>query len=306
MLSNNRLCACSSDQSIKIFDIINGNNFVLKADKQLAHTDEIRCIEEIETNILVSGGKGDIKIWRITNNLIANNESINNAHGNYINKIIKLENGEFASCSDDGNIKLWTNQLIEKKSFKAHHGKKINNIYYFKDDQNNNRKTLVSVSSEDESVIFWEIDSFEKIKSFLRDKSINQNNNIVKLDNLILIGEQNQITIFQILNNKIKLYTYKDDDLGNVFALNTFYNYGNNLLLAGSDLGFVFIFEICGDGNEVSLKNINIMRNNKKALKGRTNYSITCLTTYDHYIIVSSIDKLIKMYTYKFRYISFN
>ena len=74
MLSNNRLCACSSDQSIKIFDIINGNNFVLKADKQLAHTDEIRCIEEIETNILASGGKGDIKIWRITNNLIANNE----------------------------------------------------------------------------------------------------------------------------------------------------------------------------------------------------------------------------------------
>ena len=72
------------------------------------------------------------------------------------------------------------------------------------------------------------------------------------------------------------------------------------------DSGFVFIFEICGDGNEVSLKNINIMRNNKKALKGRTNYSITCLTTYDHYIIVSSIDKLIKMYTYKFRYISFN
>ena len=146
----------------------------------------------------------------------------------------------------------------------------------------------------------------KKIKSFLRDKSINQNNNIVKIDNLILIGEQNQITIFQILNNKIKFYTYKDDDLGNVFALNTFYNYGNNLLLAGSDLGFVFIFEICGDGNEVSLKNINIMRNNKKALKGRTNYSITCLTTYDHYIIVSSIDKLIKMYTDKFRYISFN
>ena len=123
---------------------------------------------------------------------------------------------------------------------------------------------------------------------------------------MVLIGEQSQIAIFQILENKIKLYVYKNDDLGNVFALNTFNNYGNNLLLAGSDIGFVFIFEICGDGNEVSLQNINIIRNNQKALKGRTDYSISCLTTCDHYIIVSSIDKLIKMYTYKFKYISFN
>ena len=248
----------------------------------------------------------DIKIWRIIFYQLINIAKINNAHKNYINKIIKLRKGEFASCSEDGEIKLWSKTYKEKKSFTAHYGSKIDNIYYFIDDQNNNRKTLVSISSEEKKVKFWRLNYFLLIKSFRRNKLINQNNNIVKIDNLILIGEQSQISIFQILEDNIKLYEYKDDDLGNVFALNTFSNYGNNLLLAGSDIGFIFIFEISGDGKKVSLQNINIIRNNQKALKGRTNYAISCLTTYSNYIIVSSIDKLIKMYTYDFEYISFN
>ena len=313
MLSDNRLCACSSDHSIKIFDIHTGNDFNLKVDKQQAHSEEIRCIEEIQINILASGSKNDIKIWEIKDEQLLLIKSINNAHENYINKIIKLKNGEFASCSDDGTIKFWSEQYIEKKSLIVHHGFKINNIYYFKDDQNYNRKTLVSMSNESKEVTFWKIyddkfniwkfNDFSLIKSFIRDKLINNNNNLVQIENLILIGEQNQISIFQILKNDIKLYEYKNDDLGNVFALNSINNHGNHLLLAGSDIGFIFIYEIEGNGKEVSLNNINIMRHNKKALKGKTQYSISCLTTYRHYIIASSIDNLIKMYTFYFEYI---
>ena len=67
MLSDNRLCACSSDHSIKIFDIHTGNDFNLKVDKQQAHSEEIRCIEEIQINILASGSKNDIKICHFYN-----------------------------------------------------------------------------------------------------------------------------------------------------------------------------------------------------------------------------------------------
>ena len=318
MLSDNRLCACSSDHSIKIFDIHTGKDFNLRVDKPQAHSEEIRCIEEIQRNILASGGKNDIKIWEITDDQLILNKEINNAHRNYINKIIKLENGEFATCSDDGLIKFWSSHYNEKESKNAHHGFKINNIYYFKDVQNNDRKTLVSISNETKHVTFWKISNdinkfseFNNIKiieSFRRNKLINHNMNLVQIENLLLLGEENQISLFQILKNKnrIKLYEYKNDDLGNILALNTINNHGNLLLLAGSDNGFIFIYEICGDGNEVSLNNINIIRHNKKALKGKTQYAISCLTTYSHYIIASSIDNLIKMYTFYFEYIHLN
>ena len=39
-----------------------------------------------------------------------NNNLINNAHDDYLNKIIKLDNQEFSTCSRDGKIKFWTNQ----------------------------------------------------------------------------------------------------------------------------------------------------------------------------------------------------
>ena len=306
ILSDKRLCACSSDRSIKIFDIHTRKNFILDVFEKSAHSDEIRCIEEIQENILASGGKNDIKIWLIENKGIRLLKSIDNAHKNYINKIIKLDNGEFASCSDDGTIKVWSNQYIEKIKLKEHRGYKINSIYYFKDNQNNDRKTLVTLSNEDEEIKFLNIDNnYSSIKSFKTNKLINHNNCIAKIDNLIFIGEQNQIDIFQILKeDEIKLYEYIDDDLGNVLSLNEFINNGNHLLLAGSDIGFIYIFEICGDENEISIQNINILRNNPKALKGITDYSISCLTTYKRRIIASSKDNLIKMYKYWFEYIS--
>ena len=95
ILSDKRLCSCSSDCSIKIFDIRN-STFDLKIDKIKAYSDKIWCIEEIKKSILASGGKNDIKIWRINNNDLILIKSINSAHNDYLNKIIKLNNNEFA------------------------------------------------------------------------------------------------------------------------------------------------------------------------------------------------------------------
>ena len=57
ILSDNRLCACSSDYSIKIYNYNKIDvNFQLEINKEKAHKKEIWCIKEIQLKILASGG----------------------------------------------------------------------------------------------------------------------------------------------------------------------------------------------------------------------------------------------------------
>ena len=118
-LSDNRLCACSSDCSIKVFDIQN-SKFDLKINKKKAHSNYIWCIEKKKKNVLASGGYKDIKIWNIKINDLELITSKNSAHDDYLNKIIKLNNNNFASCARDGKIKIWSDDYNEIKCINAH------------------------------------------------------------------------------------------------------------------------------------------------------------------------------------------
>ena len=110
------------------------------------------------------------------------------------------------------------------------------------------------------------------------------------------MGENNGIRIFTIKNNLIEDKFYEDNDLERVLALCYL---GNNIIIAGSTTGFIYLYKIKENNDIITLKNINIIRNNLKAIKGKYDYSVTCLLFFNNLIISGSIDSLINVYKYQ-------
>ena len=290
ILSDKRLCACSSDCSIKIFNIIKSNNFDLEINMVNAHTDKIWCIDEIQYQILASGAFKDIKIWRVNKDNLSLIMTINNAHDNYLNKIIKLNNNEFASCSRDGKIKLWKNNYTEKKTINAHNTY-INNILKIKN-------ILISGSNGEKCIKFWDLENYNLIKTYDNIYATAYNNSLLLVDNNLFVGEKDGIRIFRFnYNNHIEAFFYEDKDLERCLSLCYL---GNNIIMSGSTTGFIYLYRIIKN-KDITLENVNVIRNNSLALKGRYNYAVSCLAFMNErgsYIISGSIDGIIKMYRY--------
>ena len=294
ILSDKRLCACSSDSSIKIYKLNGGNSFNLEIDKKGAHSKEILCIKEINYLIIASGSYKNIKIWKIEDNNLYSILLLNNAHNDYINKII-IFNNNFVSCSKDGTIKFWNEKYQEKLKIDEHNGC-INSILKIK------RKNIL-VSGSNSTLIFWKIQNnkFNLIKKY--DNIFTSNNNsLIEIKDTLLVGGKDGINIFSTKDGNIMKYDFVEDkDLGSVLS---FYDLGNNMILIGSDNGFIYLYKLERKLYDIQLKNINVIRNNPKALKGRTKYSINSLTLYsennEFYILVGSADKTINIYKYIF------
>jgi len=288
ILSDNRLCACSSDCSIKVFEIDKNNYFNLKIDKIHAHSDKIWCIEEIKNKILASGGYKDIKVWEINSNDITLIRSIDNAHNNYLNKIIKLDYNSFASCSRDGSIKVWNDNYSMKQCINAHNTY-INNILKI-------NNILISGSNGERCIKFWNINNYSLIREYKNIYATAYNNSLIKVENTIFVGEKDGIRIFSLEGNNIISNFYEDKDLD--YCLSIFY-LGNNIIIAGSTTGFIYIYKVIKKDSLI-LENVNVIRNNSMSIKGRSEYAVSCLTFYEKYslIIAGSLDKTIKIYSY--------
>ncbi len=74
---------------------------------------------------------------------------------------------------------------------------------------------------------------------------------------------------------------------------------GNNIIIAGSTTGFIYLYKIKENNDIITLENINIIRNNVKPIKGKYDYSVTCLLFFNNLIISGSIDSLINVYKYQ-------
>ena len=90
LLSDGRLASCSDDKTIKIYNINNNYHcdITLKG-----HTDYVTYISELDNNKLISCSyDSSIKIWSITQSSYQCDYTINNAHNDYIYKVISLTN----------------------------------------------------------------------------------------------------------------------------------------------------------------------------------------------------------------------
>ena len=103
-LNNGLLCSGSSDQIIKVWDIINKNEKAIYNLK--GHKSTIFCLSEIKNNQLLSGsGDKTIRLWDLLTQrclLILNNDD------SKVNCIVPLkDNNFFLVGGDDNTIKIW-------------------------------------------------------------------------------------------------------------------------------------------------------------------------------------------------------
>ena len=154
---------------------------------------------------------------------------------------------------------------------------------------------MISGSNGDKSLHIWDLENFALIKSYKNIKSTAYNNSIIKINDNILIGEKNGIR-FIILSKNFDTFLYENKDLNSVLSL---YYFGNNIILAGTSTGFIYIYNLIYRKDINSLKNIDIIKYNLNSInnmKDSWQNAVTCITFLGNYIIVGSIDGSMKMY----------
>ena len=102
------LISVSYEQRIKIYD---KNNYNIIQNIKDQYNDDKHYILDIkvinENNFVTCSTDGSIRTWIKKNNIFKINQIINNAHSDYINKLIYCSNGFLISCSLDKTIKIW-------------------------------------------------------------------------------------------------------------------------------------------------------------------------------------------------------
>ena len=95
LLKDKRIASCSADKTIRIFDPSNNYHCdqVIKKPNNAVYS-----ICQLDNGTIVSCLDNVIKIGDFT---------INNAHVNFVYKVITLPNNRIASCSWHNSIKIW-------------------------------------------------------------------------------------------------------------------------------------------------------------------------------------------------------
>ena len=92
------------DNSIIVFNIFDTK--MTQKKKLIGSNDIISCIKKIDERYIISGNyDGDLIVWDL--NKLELFFIIKQAHLYKITSIIKLNDGSFASCSNDKKIKIW-------------------------------------------------------------------------------------------------------------------------------------------------------------------------------------------------------
>ncbi len=108
-LPNNYLASCSSDYSIKTWQITRG--FTLDFQREMRHDLSVTCLMHLpDSNYLISGSDDQtIRIWTYLDGHLLRtlpNQSI-------VCSLIGLSNNRFASGSNDNLIRIWTIDLVD-------------------------------------------------------------------------------------------------------------------------------------------------------------------------------------------------
>ena len=125
-LSDNNFVAGLEDTSIIIFNIFDTKMLYKK--KLEGSSDIISYIKKIDEKYIISGNyDGDLIVWDLIKLELF--FSIKKAHLYKINCIIKLNDGLFATCSNDKTIKIWNlHKRVNILTFFEAHEKTINNL----------------------------------------------------------------------------------------------------------------------------------------------------------------------------------
>lgn len=105
ILKDGRLASCSSDRTIKIFDITNDYHCDISI---YAHNSIVSYISQLQNSKLVSCSyDSTIKIWNISKTECICEYTFQKAHNHWIYQVISLTKNRIASSSQDKTIKIW-------------------------------------------------------------------------------------------------------------------------------------------------------------------------------------------------------
>ena len=270
-LYNGNFAICDS---AGYFQIYNSQTYRLEV-SIYSQLSSINYLCELSPNIYLCCSNKSISIWEILNKKEPYLINTFIAHELYITKIIKLSDGNFASCSKE--IKIWNCKYPFKLIKKLDgHNNLIKSIIQLSD------KRLISVSSFEENIlIYWNINTGEKEKIIKNVKCVN-NNSLIELPNYkIGVGGKNEIYIISSINYQIEIIIKAHNSLVNCLIV-----YNDTLLSSSVD----------GNIKQWNLTNFQCISNK---IKAHENYILSLLQLNDNVIISSSDEGKVKIWEKK-------
>ena len=156
LFPSGNIISVSYDKSMKIFD----RNFkilqIIKNGSWINYVDV-----KDENNFVVCLGDKRIITYVKKENTFQINKIINNAHDDYINKIIYQSNGNLISCGSDNKIKIWEEIKNNYQNIiNLNHYDQVFSILLLEDKN-------ILVSSGYDGTILWNLNNFELIYHFI-------------------------------------------------------------------------------------------------------------------------------------------
>ena len=162
--------------------------------------------------------------------------TIEEAHSDYIWKVIPLRNNRIASCSRDNTIKIWnSNHPYNLIKTLNGHSKDVTSIIQLKD-----KDILISGSYYDNTLRKWNLLTYQ-CDEIINNVDCYYNNSLLEIDNnRIIVGGGRVITIVNISNDIIE-HQIENDKLDYVWSLIQLRD-GN--ILCGCKNGFICLYDI--------------------------------------------------------------
>ena len=235
LLKDGRLAACCHGQ-LKVYDL--KNNYHLDIDERIEWADsEGLC--QVDSGLVVTSGKGNIKLFSLEKDSAKCEFSIQEAH-NYdktIYKIISLPNNQFASCSMDSTVKIWSADQpftdIPIAVLDPEIETSANSVIYIKE----SNKIVVAM---DHRMNVWSNESHELLKT-IKGVKCNERNPLMQIDeDRVMCAEWCVFYLVNITKGSIEL-TIKDDEFSHMNSM--LYLKKDNLAIIGTGEGEYCVFD---------------------------------------------------------------
>ena len=280
--------------------------------------DDLWTLCDLKIGDLFASGGEDLKIFKINygkhelnlqfrfndNQKINKIILINSKNLEIIKRIVVCDKNEYIGFYDIKNLN--NNNINISFSFKKKcHNSPINCILYLSEEE-----LLVARSKGDQKLTFWKIQDRNLIQFLCLNNatSIISNDSLLDINGNLLVGEKNGINVFhhKKKDNGIDInfsFFFKNEEFGGVFSMKSL---ENNYFICGRSFGFCSVFLL----REKSIRKINIYRNNNLRASDKpydiydVKYRITSICVQktsekNGNILISSIDKTLKVYCYQ-------
>ena len=215
LLQDGRIAGCAYGD-IYVFDPKNNYNLDMKVKVEYAET---KGLCQLENGLVVSSGRGDIKLFALQKDKAECVFTIEETHvpglDGKINKILALPGNKFASCSDDNTVKIWSGEQpytdIAIAVLDSEEHSHAESAVYMKE----HNYIVVGMYS---SVNVWSNESYE-LKRKIRNVSANGGNPMTQIDSdRIMCGQANELYIVNVEKGNVEM-TIADDDFSNIYSM---------------------------------------------------------------------------------------